>query len=523
MFALSEFDEAAAGRDEFNSAEETLKMGSSSLQQVNSWLEFPSLQILISCGGLMRKRLCRVFAVLLLFSLPAVADSKIKTRNSAMGHRTESTVYIKGARERSEGASMGMGPSLVTITQCDQKRIITINPQANTCMVMPLGEGSGAESTAASGAAARNTGKGGTITFNVHTVDTGERQKMLGLTARHIKTTMNAESSPDACSKTSLHTESDGWYADIAPGFSCSMGMTPPPSGGRAGCQDTVRFKRTGGAAPGYPLKQTTTVQTEGHSFTTVTEVVELTNTPLDASLFEMPAGCKVVSSYQELFGMGDMTAGMMGGRPPNPPLPAPASPSPPAPPPAPAPPPPAPTPTVAAKSSGVVRVGVVKIKDSSEQFLPIENLRMNLMSEVSLRQMEAVPIDADGDPAIAAEAALKNCDYILYTDASQVKAPDSGGVALPAALRGVSLDKSKYQALLAMTLYRVGKPQPELKQAPLAADADQLGVNAVMAAFEKEADKVAEQVKKDREPAKPSRTPAPARKPPMHKKPPSH
>jgi len=33
------------------------------------------------------------------------------------------------------------------------------------------------------------------------------------------------------------------------------------------------------------------------------------------------------------------------------------------------------------------------------------------------------------------------------------------------------------------------------------------------MAGFEKEADKVAEQVKKDREPAKPSRT-APAKKP---------
>jgi hypothetical protein len=457
-----------------------------------------------------------VCAVLVLFSLFASADSKIKTRHTMMGHSTESTVYIRGARERTETTMMGMGPALVTLTQCDQKRIITINPQANTCMVMPLGEESGATAAAAPAAAGAGR-KGGTITFNINTVDTGERQKILGLTARHIKMTMDAQSSPDACSKTSLHTESDGWYADIAPALSCSMGMTPPPSrSDRPGCQDTVRFKRTGGGFPGYPLKQTTTMQAEGRSFSTVSEVVDLTTAPLDASLFEMPAGCKVVSSYQELMNVGDMAAAIMGGRatPPST-APSPAAASKPEPPPPAAAPAPAPAPSVPAKSSGVVRVGVVKIKDMSEQYLPLENLRINLMSEVSQRQMEAVPLDAEGDPAIVAEAAQKQCDYILYTDAAQVKVPGSGGVTLPAALRGVSLDKNKYQALLAMTLYRVGKPQPELKQAPLAADADQLGVNAVMAGFEMEAQKVADQVKKDREPAKPTRTaPSPARKP---------
>jgi uncharacterized protein DUF4412 len=466
----------------------------------------------------MRNRKFLGLAVLTLFSLSAAADTTIKTRNSVMGHSTESTVYIKGARERTEAASMGMGPSLVILTQCDQKRIITINPQANTCMVMPLGGESGAETASAAGGSSR---KGGTITFNVNTVDTGERQKMLGLNARHIKSTMNAESSADACSKTSLHSESDGWYADIAPALTCSMGMMPPPSGGgRASCQDTVRFKHSGGGFPGFPLKQTTTMQAQGHSFTTVSEVVNLTTAPLDASLFEMPAGCKVVSSYQELINISGMAAGMMRGRP----MPPPAEPaaSQPAPPPPPAPSAPAPVPTAAPKAEGVVRVGVVKIKDVSEQYLPIENLRINLMSEVTLRQMETVPLDADSDSAIAAEAASKNCDYILYTEASQVKAPDSGGVVLPAALKGLSLDKSKFQALLAVTLYRTGKPLPELKQAPLAADGDQLGVNAVMAAFEKEADKVAEQVKKDREPAKPAKAPAraPVKKPATTKKP---
>lgn len=472
----------------------------------------------------MRIRQFLAFAVLILFSLSAAADTKIKTRNSMMGHSTESTVYIKGARERTEAASMGMGPGLVILTQCDQKRIVTINPQANTCMVMPLGGESGAAGAAAP-AAGGSSRKGGTITFNVNTVDTGERQKMLGLNARHIKSTMNAESSADACSKTSLHTESDGWYADIAPALSCSMGAMPPPSGagGRSACQDTVRFKHTGGGFPGYPLKQTTTMQAEGHSFTTVSEVVELANGPLDASLFEMPAGCKVVSNYQELLNLGGMAAGMMGGRQ-MPPAAAAAAEAAPEPAPEPeAPPPPAPAappaPTAAPKSSGVVRVGVVKINDKSEQNLPLDNLRINLMSEVTLRQMEAVALDSDDDSGLAAEAKSTDCDYILYTDVSQVKDPDSGGIVLPPALKGVSLDKTKYQALLAITVYRVGKPLPAMKQAPLAADGDRMGVNAVMAGFEKEADKLAEQVKKDREPPKPSRT-APARKPATPKKP---
>jgi hypothetical protein len=257
-------------------------------------------------------------------------------------------------------------------------------------------------------------------------------------------------------------------------------------------------------------------MQAEGHSFTTVSEVVDLATAPLEASLFDMPAGCRVVTSYQELMNLGAMAAGMMGGTPPATAPPPPSKPEPPAA----APPVAAPAPVMAAKASGVIRVGVVKIKDVSQQNLPLDNLRMNLMSEITLRQMEAVAIDSESESAVAGEAAEKQCDYVLYTDANQVKAPDSGGVVLPPALKGVSLDKSKYQALLAMTLYRVSKPQPELKQLPLAAAGDQMGVNAVMAGFEMEAQKVADQVKKDSEPAKPGKavpgktTPPPAKKP---------
>ena len=109
-------------------------------------------------------------------------------------------------------------------------------------------------------------------------------------------------------------------------------------------------------------------------------------------------------------------------------------------------------------------------------------------------------------------EATAKQCDYILYTVASQVKAPGTGGVSPASLPKGVTLDASKYQALTDMTLYKVGKPQPELKDLPIAADGGQFGVDAVMLTFTQVSDKVAQQVDADAHPqaaAKTSKTPA--------------
>ena len=84
-------------------------------------------------------RTCFALATTLAFlSAAASADLKIKTRTTVMGHSTESTVYIKGGRERREMSFGGHGGA-VTITQCDQKRMITIS--GDHCMVMSMGGG----------------------------------------------------------------------------------------------------------------------------------------------------------------------------------------------------------------------------------------------------------------------------------------------------------------------------------------------------------------------------------------------
>jgi hypothetical protein len=86
-------------------------------------------------------RFTRLLLIAILFlSVFASADLKIKTRTTVMGHTTESTVYIKGARQRTEMSVGGRGAGTASILQCDQKKMITIMG-GNQCMVMPFGTG----------------------------------------------------------------------------------------------------------------------------------------------------------------------------------------------------------------------------------------------------------------------------------------------------------------------------------------------------------------------------------------------
>jgi hypothetical protein len=186
------------------------------------------------------------------------------------------------------------------------------------------------------------------------------------------------------------------------------------------------------------------------------------------------------------------------------------------------APPAAAPAAAVAPKGAGVVRIGVVKIKDVSGQGLPTDNLRLDLMDEITHHQMEAAPLDTEAPPQdVESEASSKQCDYILYTVASQVKEPGSGGLPSASVPKGVTLDAAKYQALTNLTLYKVGKPLAEINGLAVAAHGDQFGVNAVMATFAVESDKVAQQVQEDAHPkASPKAAKAPVKKPAAAQKP---
>lgn len=446
---------------------------------------------------------CYVSVALLCLSSVASADLKIKTRTTVMGHTTETTVYLKGARQRTE--MNFAGHSAVTINQCDQKRLITISGDQCTVMSMGSGETSCPAMTnmaamARGGAADQSAPrKGGVLTLTRTANDTGEQQDILGYKARHIKTSMTMESSPDACNQSHMKMEVDGWYADLSAGFSCadeSYRSLACGMGGRRGCIDRIVIKGSGSSAQGYPLKQTTTIVSEHGTFTTTTEVVEVTNASLDDPLFEMPSGCRVM----------DMSAmGGAGATTPSEPAPAPtAAAETPAAPATPA------APSLPPKAAGVVRIGVVKIKDMSGQSLPTDNLRLNLMSEFARQQLDPVPLDAEApQQEVESEARSKQCDYFVYTVSTQVTEPGSAGLSPSSLPKGVKLDPAKFQALSGVTLYKVGKPLPEIKDLRLSADAAQFNVDAVMATFVQESDRVAQQIAEDAHPKPASKAPA--------------
>ena len=100
---------------------------------------------------------------------------------------------------------------------------------------------------------------GGVITMWYSIVDTGERKKMYGLTARHIWTTQKMKPSADACTmKDSMIIKTDGWYIDL-PQFNCPVHYTPtttkrPSVKNQPECMDRFVSRRSGKGKLGFPL-----------------------------------------------------------------------------------------------------------------------------------------------------------------------------------------------------------------------------------------------------------------------------
>src|SRR5829696_87844 len=241
---------------------------------------------------------------LMLMSVIAGADTKIKSRQTSGGQTYENTSYIKGKRQRSESNNGQM----VVIQQCDLRRNIQIMTQAKVYMIQPYDEPatSASPNTNTTTTQPSAVKKGGVVTSTVITKDTGERKQMFGYTARHIITTMEMKSSPDACSTVDTKMQIDGWYIDAAFALDCDSsraytGYKPKASGG---CQDRYETKQIGTARKGYPVweKMTMFGPNGAESFSTTNEVVEFSQATLDPSLFDVPEGYRQVEDFASAF-----------------------------------------------------------------------------------------------------------------------------------------------------------------------------------------------------------------------------
>lgn len=247
-----------------------------------------------------------ILLVTLVLTQNIFADVKIKSRQTAGGQSSENTTYIKGKRMRSERGGSGSSSEMVSITQCDLKRSVTVMPQAQTYMINQWQTAANVAPTTTTKTTQTVTEKGGVVTTTYTTKDTGERKQMFGYTAKRLLTTMETVSSPDSCNPGKSRVETDGWYIEAAFALNCDYGgyggYTGSDNGG--GCQDRYEMKQIGKARTGYPVLETMTMYDENGkaTFTTTDEVLEISNATLDAALFDIPAGYREAKNSTELY-----------------------------------------------------------------------------------------------------------------------------------------------------------------------------------------------------------------------------
>ncbi|HEX8457071.1 MAG TPA: hypothetical protein VF656_07230 [Pyrinomonadaceae bacterium] len=356
------------------------------------------------------------------FSTVARADVKIKAKNTSGGQVSEQTTYIKGKRQRTE-----LSETSVTITQCDLRRNLQLGVPTKTYVVTAFDqnttEATGTTAKTNTTTASAPARRGGIITSTFTSTDTGERKKMFGYTARHIKTSIVTESSPDSCQTTRTRMQTDGWYIDAQFALDCNMmgGMSYSNPSDNGGCRDEYRTKYVGVAKLGYPVLVTTTLFDEqgNESFTFTQEVLEITNAVLDNALFEAPADYRQVQDIRELYGAPSMasaaTAGARADRDDDTPGGGVSSAS-----------------AVGAKRAGVVRVGVAVTKtvaaaDYVDASALAEAVRGVLVNNLNGASIEVVRLEARQTQGVEAEARQRECDFVLYSNVSHKKGGGGG------------------------------------------------------------------------------------------------
>jgi hypothetical protein len=230
-------------------------------------------------------------------------DLHIKKTILAGGYAVANTeTSIKGARERS--VSQSPAGTTITLRQCDLRRTVTINEQAQTYYVAsdPQDEAAlKAVALATGGAMATSSAY---ITETSTITDTGERKTMYGLPVRHLKGTVAVQSSEKACSQVNQKYDLDGWYADLSKEQSTACQQALVPVRQSEGCNDSVIRRRSGSAKPGYPLVETMRLHNADGTTTEITvQASEVSRQTLDRDLFEIPPGYREVKSLAELNG----------------------------------------------------------------------------------------------------------------------------------------------------------------------------------------------------------------------------
>ena len=141
-------------------------------------------------------------------------------------------------------------------------------------------------------------------------------------------------------------------------------------------------MKQLGTGRKGYPLIETMTMYGPNGQvmFSSTKEVLDLSREPLDAALFDLPAGFTEAANFQELYSQPSMASAM----PQSSESQTPNSIS---------------NATTAAavdtKAPGMLRVGVVAINNRTDRPVSLESLRQRLIGSIERDGIDAVALNA--------------------------------------------------------------------------------------------------------------------------------
>lgn len=388
----------------------------------------------------------------------------LRQATSMMGMKTESTIYVKGMRKRTESAGMmGMPAPPITIEQCDLQRTIKINDKKKLYYIESLSKENEdvIEEDAKPAAPVKNKPvtpatkekttpqKGGVITMWYNITDTGERKKIYGFNARHVWTSQKMKPSPDACTmKDSIIIKTDGWYIDL-PLFNCPVRYRPvktsmtPNERPQPDCKDRFVTRRSGKGKLGFPLTETTTIimgsgNAQMSEFQTSIETLELSTVKLDSMLFEIPPGYTETMNeddLQEKFDAGDMMNQAMKEYKNK----AETKPT-----------------LTEQKKAGIIRIGVYEPRGDEQ--LQTSVLQQHLLNTLTDGSVEAIAIISEDD------AKKYNCDYTLASDFIKIKQGSKVGGLLKAIKNTDPNAASSFTIEAAMTLVKLSDGSTRLQ-----------------------------------------------------------
>jgi hypothetical protein len=361
---------------------------------------------------------------------PPPSDVKVHTRYTRGAEVSENTTYVRGPRQRVEF------PGVVTLDQCDLNRTVLLNDTSRKYLIRPYPEAQATASPAPAAVAPPTPtdmeamasmgmmgrggqpppAKGGVITYTATLTDTLERKPLFGKEARRIRTVIVKRPSVSACDKSGLKVEVDGWYVDLPESAGCTKRQAAPevpPTPSPDACVDRVESQTVGDAKLGFPVAMVTTTTTgdgdKQEISSTSMEVTDLVVTRLDAALFTLPPDFVEANSSAELLPRlaagGSLAETLFGSTADG-------------------------TSAAAPKKPGTIRVGILEPANKTSHTLAARHLREQLVGEFRKAPFEALALAGPATGDVQQDAARLDCDYILFTEVTDIKTSKPGKVA---------------------------------------------------------------------------------------------